>query len=159
MTYTVLTFSNRLLRKILKIFWPNIISNEELWGHAQRKPVAVQIKLWKWKWIRHTLRKDSSATEEQALSWNTPPKDNVEEEDQGNAAGESNRGGNRNNGKDLDRGQGNSWKQGPLVLLHGGPMFQSQVTGIDLILYNTNWITRVQFLAGYFGIYQSTFCP
>jgi hypothetical protein len=32
--------------------------------------VATQIKLWKWKWIGHKLRKDSSTTEKQVLSWN-----------------------------------------------------------------------------------------
>jgi hypothetical protein len=47
----------------------NIIANEELWRHAREKLVAVQMTLQLWKWIRHTLRKDSSAMEKQALSW------------------------------------------------------------------------------------------
>lgn len=50
------------------IFWCNIISNEELWMHAQYKQMEVQITLWKWKWISLTLRKKSSPTEKQA--WN-----------------------------------------------------------------------------------------
>jgi hypothetical protein len=70
--YTVQVFIDRLLRKILKVFWPNIISNEEMWRHAPGKPVAVPLKLWKWKWIRHTLRRNSSAAEDQALSRNPP---------------------------------------------------------------------------------------
>lgn len=45
----------------------NIISNEELWSSAQEKPMAVQIKLQLWKWVRHTSRKGSWAAEKQAL--------------------------------------------------------------------------------------------
>jgi hypothetical protein len=29
---------------MLKVFWYNIFYNEEMWGHAQEKPVAIQIK-------------------------------------------------------------------------------------------------------------------
>jgi len=31
------TFINRCLRKNFKIFWPIIISNGELWRHAQNR--------------------------------------------------------------------------------------------------------------------------
>jgi len=58
-----LVFKNGWFRKICKIFWPNIISNEELWMHAQYKQMALQITLWQWKWIRLTLRKEFSITE------------------------------------------------------------------------------------------------
>jgi hypothetical protein len=51
-------FINRHLRKILNILWP-VFSTEERWRYIQKKPVAVQNKLW--NWIRNTLRKDSSA--------------------------------------------------------------------------------------------------
>jgi hypothetical protein len=46
------------------------MSNDELWNHAQEKPMVVQIKLKLWKWIRHTWRKGSRAMEKQALCWN-----------------------------------------------------------------------------------------
>jgi len=32
--------------------------------------MVVHVKLQLWKWIRHTLRKGSWATEKQALCWN-----------------------------------------------------------------------------------------
>jgi hypothetical protein len=40
------------------------------------KPVAVQIKLQTWKWIKYTLRNDSFAIQKPALGM---LKDNVEE--------------------------------------------------------------------------------
>ena len=51
---------------------PEVTSNEELQRHAQEKLVGVKQKLWKWKWKRHTLKRYSSATDKQALSWNPP---------------------------------------------------------------------------------------
>jgi len=65
------TFINRCLKKKFKISWPIIISNEELWRHAQQKPLAMQIKLWKLKRAGHKPRKDSLATDKQILSWNS----------------------------------------------------------------------------------------
>jgi hypothetical protein len=50
-------------KRILKILQPNFISNEELWRHSQKKPVAVQLK--QRKWIRFRLRKDPSAIAKQ----------------------------------------------------------------------------------------------
>lgn len=49
-------FIKRPLRKIFNIFWL-VLSTEEMWRmwrYVQQKPVAVQIKLWNWKWIRNT---------------------------------------------------------------------------------------------------------
>lgn len=69
---TMQKFINRLLRKIFNIFWP-VFSTEEMWRYLQEKPVAVQIKLWNWKWIRNTMRKDTSATDKQAFSCNPLP--------------------------------------------------------------------------------------
>jgi hypothetical protein len=60
------TFINRHLRKIFKIFWPNTISNEELWSLAYETPLEQQIKCRKWKWIGHTLQKGPTAIENQA---------------------------------------------------------------------------------------------
>jgi hypothetical protein len=37
---------------------------------AKEKPVIQQMKERKWKWIGHTLRKDSHAIERQVLNWN-----------------------------------------------------------------------------------------
>lgn len=50
-------FDNKCLRQILKIFWPERISNLHLLQRAQQQPLAAEVKLCKWRWISHTLRK------------------------------------------------------------------------------------------------------
>ncbi|XP_054279259.1 uncharacterized protein LOC128997645 [Macrosteles quadrilineatus] len=70
LTQKLQVFINRCLRKILKIYWPEVISNRELWKATDKEPVEIQIKKRKWRWIGHTLRKDPDAVERQALSWN-----------------------------------------------------------------------------------------
>jgi hypothetical protein len=62
-------FTTRL-RKVFKIFWPNTISDDELWSLAHETPLEQQIKCRKWKWIGHTLRKGPTAIENQALNCN-----------------------------------------------------------------------------------------
>ena len=64
------TFINRCLRRILQIRWPETISNEDLWEQTRQKPIEIQIKTRKWRWIGHTLRKTEGAVEKQALDWN-----------------------------------------------------------------------------------------
>jgi hypothetical protein len=64
------TFINICLRKVFKIFLPNTISNEERWSLTHETTLEQQIKCRKWKWIGYTLRKHSTAIENQALNWN-----------------------------------------------------------------------------------------
>ena len=63
------TFINACLRKILRIYWPETISNSALWEQAGQTPVKEDITLRKWKWVGHTLRRPESITR-QALTWN-----------------------------------------------------------------------------------------
>jgi hypothetical protein len=63
-------FVNRCLRKILRIWWPNRISNEEVWRKTNHGPINIIIKRRKWKWIGHTLRKPQDDITRQALEWN-----------------------------------------------------------------------------------------
>jgi hypothetical protein len=46
-----------------------VVTNEILWKLAKEEPVATVIKGREWKWIGHTLHKDQSAIERQALDW------------------------------------------------------------------------------------------
>uniref|UniRef100_A0AAV2JEM2 Ig-like domain-containing protein n=1 Tax=Knipowitschia caucasica TaxID=637954 RepID=A0AAV2JEM2_KNICA len=63
-------FINSCLRKILKIRWPEKISNEELWTKTNRQPVDEAILQRRWRWIGHTLRKSASSITRQSLTWN-----------------------------------------------------------------------------------------
>ncbi|XP_061188795.1 uncharacterized protein LOC133196968 [Saccostrea echinata] len=70
------TFQTRCLRRILKIFWPNKISNEELYERTQTAAISDQIKEKRWKWIGHVLRMETSDIPRVALRWTPPGKRN-----------------------------------------------------------------------------------
>ena len=61
---------NNCLRQILRIRWPEKISNQELWRRTHQRPIAATIKDRKWRWIGHTLRRDQPNIARQALDWN-----------------------------------------------------------------------------------------
>ncbi|RUS88821.1 hypothetical protein EGW08_003451 [Elysia chlorotica] len=70
-------FTNRCLRNILGVHWPEVISNEELWERTRQTPVETEIMKRKWGWIGHTLRKPASNITRQALDWNPQGKRKV----------------------------------------------------------------------------------
>jgi hypothetical protein len=49
---------NRYLRSVLRIWWPEIISNEDLWKLTESGNINLEIRRRKFGWIGHTLRKD-----------------------------------------------------------------------------------------------------
>ncbi|CAH8869001.1 unnamed protein product [Trichobilharzia szidati] len=51
------TFINNCLLSILKIRWPERITNKKLWEKTKQEPIAKQICRRKWRWIRHSLRR------------------------------------------------------------------------------------------------------
>ncbi|CAH8459102.1 unnamed protein product [Schistosoma turkestanicum] len=63
-------FINSCLRKILRIRWPDTISNNELWERTSQIPMEEEIRKKRWKWIGHTLRKAPNCVTRQALTWN-----------------------------------------------------------------------------------------
>ena len=64
------TFINKCLRKILRVYWPNKITNKELWKRTNQEPVEIEILKRKWCWIGHTLRKDERDITKESLEWN-----------------------------------------------------------------------------------------
>ena len=73
-TCRIQVFVNRCLRKITGIFYPNTITNENLWQITNQQRVCVEIGKRKWGWIGHTLRKNENDITKQAMSWNPPGK-------------------------------------------------------------------------------------
>jgi hypothetical protein len=63
-------FIDKCLRKILRIFWPDQITNKELWKHMKQPRIDLQIRKCKWGWLGHTLRKLSDDIARQTLEWN-----------------------------------------------------------------------------------------
>ncbi|XP_054279269.1 uncharacterized protein LOC128997656 [Macrosteles quadrilineatus] len=58
------------LRRLKRVFWPNTISNEQLWEATRQQKISLEIKRQKWRWLGHTLRKTDGAIEKKALEWN-----------------------------------------------------------------------------------------
>ena len=71
MQQKIQTFLNTCLRRIYKIQWQEKIRNEDVWVRAGQ---AKQILRREWGWIGHTLRKRTSSTIRQALTWNLQEK-------------------------------------------------------------------------------------
>ena len=63
-------FINKCLRQILRIRWPEKISNQDLWARTGQQPVTDSILQKKWRWIGHSLRRAQPNIARQALDWN-----------------------------------------------------------------------------------------
>jgi hypothetical protein len=64
------TYINKCLRYILRVRWPEKISNTEIYKITNQMPVCTEIKRRKWRWIRHTLRKPDEIIAKQCFKWN-----------------------------------------------------------------------------------------
>jgi hypothetical protein len=67
-------FINKCLRKNLKIFWLDQITNKELWKLMKQPRIVFQIRKCKWGWLSHTMQKSSDNTPRQALERNSQGK-------------------------------------------------------------------------------------
>ena len=45
---------------MLRIWWPNIISNKNLWKVTGQEDINLEIRKRKYRWIGHTLKKRGS---------------------------------------------------------------------------------------------------
>ena len=59
-------FTNRCLRNILGVRWPNTISDEDLLAKPQEEKMTTQIRRKRMRWIGHTLRKPHNSVTKQA---------------------------------------------------------------------------------------------
>ena len=62
-------FQTRCLRRIMRIHWPNTISNEELHSQTNTEPISTQIQQRRWRWIGHVLRQKTDSLSRVALRW------------------------------------------------------------------------------------------
>lgn len=63
------TFHTKNLRRILRIFWPNKISNQDLLRRCQQEDMSTIIRRRRWRWIGHVLRKEQQDLTKTALFW------------------------------------------------------------------------------------------
>lgn len=65
-------FHNRCLRRICQIFWPNKISNNELYKKTGSRSITKEITHRRLRWLGHVLRMEQDHITKVALRW-TPP--------------------------------------------------------------------------------------
>ena len=63
------TFHTKNLRRILRIFWPRRISNEDLLQQCRQESMEIILLKRRWKWIGHTLRREPDHISRIALHW------------------------------------------------------------------------------------------
>ena len=51
-------------------WWPNIISNKDLWKATGQEDINLEIRKRKFRWIGHTLRKEDGEIPKATLHWN-----------------------------------------------------------------------------------------
>jgi hypothetical protein len=64
------TFLNQCLRYILRIWWPKLISNKDVWKAVGREDINLEIKRENSYGLGHTLRKEDGEIPKAALQWN-----------------------------------------------------------------------------------------
>jgi len=64
------SFTNRCLRRIVGIHWPDTISNVNLHKRTEQQTIEQQLKRRKWRWIGHTMRKQPGSISRSSLHWN-----------------------------------------------------------------------------------------
>jgi hypothetical protein len=68
------SFHNGCLRKILRIFWPNKVSNADLYRQTGSRNISVEIKQRRMRWLGHVFRMPMSRIPKVALRWSPPGK-------------------------------------------------------------------------------------
>lgn len=62
------SFQRRLIRKVIRVKWPRVISNEHLYQRTQMQPWSIVITKRRLSWFGHVLRLPSETPARQALN-------------------------------------------------------------------------------------------
>ena len=63
------SFHTANLRKILRIFWPQKISNDQLLRQTKQEDIRTLVNKRRWRWIGHEMRKASNIIARIAMHW------------------------------------------------------------------------------------------
>ncbi|XP_041356848.1 uncharacterized protein LOC121374038 [Gigantopelta aegis] len=63
------SFHTTSLRRILRIFWPRKISNEQVLEETNQESMRTIITRRRWKWISHVLQKEDTSITKTAECW------------------------------------------------------------------------------------------
>ena len=59
----------RRLLYILRVWWPRVISNGQLWQRTKKENIEFTIRRSRWRWIGHTLRKPATSIIRLSFEW------------------------------------------------------------------------------------------
>ena len=62
-------FHTSCLRKICRIYWPQKITNKELYQRTGQRDITMVVKQKRWRWLGHVIRKDRDSIRRTALRW------------------------------------------------------------------------------------------
>lgn len=63
------SFHNTCLRKIMKVYWPETISNTRLHQATKQQQICLTLKKRRWTWLGHVYRMSSYIPAKTALTW------------------------------------------------------------------------------------------
>ena len=63
------TFQFKCLRRIMKIRWPYVVSNDEILKRTGIKNISTEVQEKRWRWIGHVLRMKGSHHCMTAMTW------------------------------------------------------------------------------------------
>ena len=63
------SFHTASLRKVLRIFWPQKISNDQLLRQTKQEDIRTIITRRRWRWIGHVMRKANGNIARVAVHW------------------------------------------------------------------------------------------
>ena len=69
-------FQTKCLRRTCNIFWPNKISNEDLYRRTNTSPISTQLQKHRLRWLGHVLRMAQDSIPKGALRWTPTGKRN-----------------------------------------------------------------------------------
>ena len=62
-------FHTSCLRKIYRIYWPQKITNKELYQRTGQRDITMVVKQRRWRWHGHVIRKNRDSITRTALRW------------------------------------------------------------------------------------------
>jgi hypothetical protein len=62
-------FHHICLRRILNVFYPNLVSNKEILRRTDQEDIVVEVADRKWRWVGHMARKGPENLTRQVFTW------------------------------------------------------------------------------------------
>ena len=63
------SFHRQLLRRMLRIFWPQKISSKQLYRSTKTQPIIIDITKARWRYFGHALRLPNDSPPKKAMKW------------------------------------------------------------------------------------------